>query len=137
VPEVWTEAKVYWTVYFDEHGQLIAAAGSQTWKKRIVHLINQCRSRQEPRYQSSAGATKVAGLLIGLEKLNTGVIAPALYNPSAVEIDGFLHAKMNEYLRPGWSIQPLWGASIMRRSINCPEVIVVSRPLLLVPPDTI
>jgi hypothetical protein len=133
--EAWIEAKVYWTVYFNKNGRLVSSRNDEKWDKRIPNLINQCKSRLEPMYKSSGGATKVAGLLIGLEKLNTEVVAPRLYNPTAAKIDGFLRKTMSEYSLP-WTIQPLWGASIMRRSTICPQVIVVSRPLLLIPPDT-
>lgn len=131
---IWIEAKVYYTVYFDDKDLTYSAprmaGGSHTWNARIRALRDDCvhKLRMLP------NSEHVAGLLIGFETYaaTAGASLPPR-NPSMSEVEKAARAALTDELAD-WQMHLLAEGEGWERVLSqCPAYRFVTRPVLWTP----
>ena len=132
--EVWIEAKLYWTLYFERGTTLAEAHSGEYYSRKIDALVTDCSTKLAQFARESQGTVEIAGLLIGFEKTCPRRMTLNFRNPQWEDISKHLRNKMKVVL-PGWSIVPSDPETFETESTRDNQVINVVRPMLLVPPD--
>jgi hypothetical protein len=125
-PEVWIEAKLYYTYYFDDSDETYSnpkpSYSDGHWQNQIYKLVaDDCRGK----LLKMSPATEVAGLLLGFEIQNLG--------PSGKQINRAIRSEVSENLS-GWRVRHLsdrdgWIGTVR----GCWKYKFVTRAMLLTP----